>query len=144
MAEIKPLISTSELKTTLLASLIRQGQRPLFVHYDSEFDALMLLVVPPETETVVHYVDDHIALLYQPDTLEIVGMQVEDFEHSFLPAHENVQRVWRLSDTGNELENVGDMILAVERMKPEVAREVVKAAEDLLGKPGQELVKALA
>ncbi len=143
MAEIERLISTDKLKTTLLANFARKQSR-LFVNYDSEFDALFLLFVPPETETVVHYLDEHVALLYQPGTLEIVGMQVEDFEHSFLPKHDTVRRAWRLSEAGIKLEDVGDLILAVERMKPQIAREIVRAAGDLLGRQGTELLKALA
>src|ERR1700730_1814722 len=107
----------------------------------------MFQVVSLETETVVHYVDDHVALLYRADDLEIVGLQVEDFQHSFVPSHANVQRVWRLSDTGAKLENVGDMILVVEafeRKKMTVAREVAKAAEPLVGEPAIELAAAIA
>jgi hypothetical protein len=36
------------------------------------------------------------------------------------------------------------MILAIERRKPEVAREVIKASRDLLGKPGEKMVAAFA
>ena len=143
MAGIEPLISTSELKTNLLTRLGKEKPRRIYINYDKVFDALMLLFVSPDTETVVHYVDDHVALLYQPETLEIVGLQVEAFEHRFLSAHENVQRVWRLRDAGITLEDFGDIVFAFERIKPNLAREVVKAAEDVLGEPGAELVAAL-
>jgi hypothetical protein len=48
MAGIKPLRSTHQLKTTYL----RQKPSALHVKYDPDFDALMLLLVPPETETI--------------------------------------------------------------------------------------------
>lgn len=143
MDEIKPLISNTDLKTTLLERLAADKSTQVFVKYDDVFDALMLLVVSPEHETVVHYVDDHVALLYLPDSLEIVGLQVEDFEHSFVPQHEAVSRVWRLSASGIQLNNVGELILAVEKMKPAVAREVAKAAEDIVGEPATELATLL-
>jgi hypothetical protein len=132
MAELKPLIATDQLKTSLLAGLAKKKPQQCFVNYDDDFDALMILVVSPDTETVVHYLDEHIALLYQPETLEIVGLQVEAFESNFVPSHSSVQRVWRLSDAvGSKLESVGDMLLVVEKIKPEVAREVVNASHDL-------------
>jgi hypothetical protein len=132
MDKTKNLVSTEDLRTTLIEQLAKEGRQSLFVKYDSAFDALIVLIVSPELETVVHYVDDHVALLYLPDTLEIVGLQVEDFEHSFVPQHEALSRLWRLSDTGIKLDNFGDMILAVEKIRPAVAREVVKATEAIL------------
>ncbi len=144
MDEIKRLVSTEDLRTTLLVRLAKEHHQSLFVKYDSASDTLIVLLVSPELETVVHYVDDHVALLYLPDTFEIVGLQVEDFEYSFVPQHEAVSRLWRLSDTGIKLDNFGDMILAVEKIKPAVAREVLKAAEAIVGEPAAELAALLA
>ncbi len=138
MARIDPLMPANNFKTTYL----KQMPSPLFVRYDPVFDALMILLVSPELETVVHYVDEHVGLLYIPETLEIVGLQVEAFERKFLPAHVEVQRVWRLSDAC-DLEDAGDLILAVERQTPLVAREVAKAAESMLGQSGKAFTKAV-
>jgi hypothetical protein len=144
MADFERLVQTNQLKTNILTELAK-GKRPRRPSYKYErlFDAFIILVVPPEQETVVHYIDDHVGLLYQADDFEIVGMQVEAFEHSFVPKHENVQRVWRLSDSGVRLEDLGDIVLAVERLQPRLAQEVIKAAEDVLGEPGAELAAAL-
>jgi hypothetical protein len=142
MAEIKRLISTSRLQTEYLKTSPKH-QRPLFVRYDKRFDALIILLVSPETETVVHYVDEHVGLLYKPDDFEIVGIQVEAFERSFLPEHASVNKVWRLSDSCEELEDFGDLVLVFEQRKPEVAREVARAAESMLRKPEREFVKAI-
>lgn len=132
MADLKPLIQTDQLKTNLLSRFAKNGHNQIFVNYDDDFDALMILIVSPDTETVVHYLDDQVALLYEYETREIVGLQVEAFEKIFVPAHSAVERAWRLSDaTGSRLDNVGDLLLIVESRKPEVAREVVRAASDL-------------
>jgi hypothetical protein len=139
MAGIEPLMSTNHLKTTYL----RQKPPALHVKYDTAFDAFTLLLVPPETETIVHYLDNYVAFLYEPDTKEIVGIQIEAFERKFLPKHEAVRRVWKLSDACPDLQDVGGMILAVERITPKVAWEVAKATEDILGEPGQELAAML-
>ena len=77
-----------------LAKLAESKPHTLYFQYDKEADILILQFVPREVKTVVHYVDDHVALLYQAQDLEIVGLQVEAFERSFLPNHEEVRRLW--------------------------------------------------
>src|SRR5258707_1936385 len=81
---LERLVKTSDLKTGFLAAAAKSKHRSIHIDYDKRFDALMLLLVPPETETIVHYVDDHVALLYRSENLEIVGIQVEEFERGFL------------------------------------------------------------
>lgn len=144
MADLDSLIATDQLKTTLLKTFQPGKQHPLFVKYDPVFDALMILLVSPETETVVHYVDQYVGLLYTPDDLEVVGLQVEAFERSFLPQHDTVQRVWRLSDADGGLRDAGDIILAFQKVTPKVAQEVAKATESVLGKTGKEFTRAMA
>ncbi len=141
MADLEQLISTNKLKTKRLRTF-GSGKHLLHIKYDPVFDALMILFVPPETEVVVHYVDDYVGLLYTPDDLEIVGLQVEAFEHSFLAAHDTVNRAWRLSDACEELKDVGDIILAFEKRTPKVAQEVTRVTAKTLGKPGRILAEA--
>ena len=143
MAGIGRLIHTNELKMTRLAQSTPSERRPLVLHYDSDFDALIMLAAPADTETVVHYIDDHVALHYEPETLEIVGLQIEDFKSSFLPRHDTVRRVWRLSEANKKLEDFGDMIVTFERLKPQVAREVALVTKDLLPQ-GAELAAVFA
>jgi hypothetical protein len=137
MAEIKRLVETNQLKTSRLAESIFSTNQPAFFKYDTEFDALIFLVVPPSTETVAHYLDEHVALLYEPRTKEVVGLQVEDFEHSFIPQHEEVLRVWRLSDSPTKIEDFRDLVITVESVQPKVAKEVFKVTEDLLSSQGR-------
>jgi hypothetical protein len=142
MADLEHLISTNKLKTNRLKTF-GSGKHWLYVKYDAVFDALVMLFVPPETEVVVHYVDDYVGLLYTPDDLEIVGLQVEAFEHSFLAAHDSVNRAWRLRDSCEELKDVGDIILAFEKRTPQVAQEVTRVTAKRLGKPGKILAEAV-
>jgi len=126
----KPLIETSSLRTKTLGEKAKNKEMPI-VRYDREFDSFMLLFVPPMTETVVHYVDDHVALLYEPESREIVGLQIEDFVRSFLPNHASLQKIWRLSEAMGSKEKVkdlGDMIFIVETVKPKMVREVIEAS----------------
>ena len=144
MADIKRLVQTSELRTGKLLEFARTLQLQISIFYDKAFDALMLLFIPNDQETVVHYTDGDVALLYLPDTLEVVGLQIEDFESKFLQSHEAVRRVWRLSEAGVSLQDYADLIFAVDLLKPQVAREVIKVSEEWLGEPGAELAAALA
>lgn len=140
---VEHLVPTDQLKTNRLAEA-SQKHLPFFVDYDKRFDALYIRIVPRGIQTVVHYIDEYVGLLYEPDSFEIIGLQVENFEYSFLPNHESVQRVWKLSASGIKLENVGDMILEIERRTPKVAREVIKVTKDVLGTTGVELEKVVA
>jgi hypothetical protein len=144
MAGIERLVATEQLKTNRLAEIVSKDMsyQPHSIRYDSEFDALLVLLAPPQGETIVHYVDDHVALIYEADSMEIVGMQIEAFEHAFLPKHATIQRVWRLSDTGIKLEDFGDLSLAVEQMRPRVVHEIVKATQKWLGPQGDKVVAA--
>lgn len=144
MADMNSLISTDQLHTSLIHELAETGRLQTNLFYDPDFDALMLLLVPNDRETIVHYVDDHVALLVLQEELEVVGLQIEDFRQSFLPSHATVQQVWRLNDTGATLKDFGDLMLTFETLTPRIAREVVKATETLLGEPGADLVAALA
>ena len=79
MDQVEHLIPSDKLKTNLLATR-KDKHGPLFVDYDPEFDALFVRIVPRDTEVVAHYLDEYVALLYVADSLEIVGIQVEDFK----------------------------------------------------------------
>lgn len=143
MDAIKRLVETSSLKTSFLAQM---GERKpqLFMNYNDESDILMLMVAPPDTETVVHYIDHNVAVLYTPDDLEIVGLQVEDFESEFLPLYDSLKKTWRLRDTEIKRGNIWDLTIAVEEKKVLFAIDVIKAAQPVLGRSADKLEKALA
>lgn len=111
-------------------------QNIINMHYDDLSDAVMFLFVSPETLTITHYIDEHVALLYDPKTSEVVGIRVEDFQSSFIDEYTNVRKAWRLRESCQDLqiENLGDISLVVEKRKPEVAREVAKVTDDILNR----------
>lgn len=76
MVNLDPLIPFADLKTNRLES---HTGSIYSVRYQSGFDAIFILIVPPERATIVHYLDDHTGLLYEDETLEIVGLQIEAF-----------------------------------------------------------------
>lgn len=143
---IKKLVAEKELKTNHLELFAEDPARQLFVRYDPDFDALLLLTVPPTIELVVHYIDDqNVALVYDARTFEIVGLQIEDFEYSFVPKHSEVQKVWKLSDSVkiSDLQDFGDMILTVQNHTREVARQVYLSSSELFERQGEKMLKSM-
>ena len=141
MDTIERLINTDDLITSrLIRNLDREQGK--FMYYDPVSDILLLTITPPTTESVVHYIDDHVALLYEPESLEVVGFQVEAFEHSFMPEHETLKAVWRLSDANVALENIGDLIMVFERKKQIVAQELKNITRNLLSGSSRRLIPA--
>ncbi len=101
--------------------------------FDNELDTLMILLVDPSTETTVHYIDDQVALLYDPKSNEVVGVQIEDFK-TFAQAHLEVEKAWRLKDCCDEHEfkDFGDIVIHFETQKPAVTKEVIKVTDDMV------------
>ncbi|MCL4872022.1 MAG: hypothetical protein KJ063_23930 [Anaerolineae bacterium] len=124
MAAIERLIETKDLQTAVLISNLEDARKQvsLEMRYDKISDILILSFVPATVETVVHYLDDHVGLLYEPETLEVVGLQIEGFDHSFMPEHDSIRAIWRYS--AEELKDIGELMLVFERKKQDVAREL--------------------
>ncbi len=138
MAGIKRLKRTNDLKFSLLQKMAEGNQHVINMHYDQLSDALLFLFVTRDTPIIVHYIDEHIALLYEPGTNEVVGIQVEDFQSSFVNEYVNVQKAWQLSKSCRELkiEDLGDISMVFEQQKPVVAREVALVTERILNLRG--------
>ncbi|MBI1258953.1 MAG: hypothetical protein GC204_15895 [Chloroflexi bacterium] len=141
MADLENLKSLTDLKWDYLADKQNIARRNM--RYDDLADMFMLLFVPPEQETVVFYVDGYVGLLIDPETMNVVGLQIDAFRRSFLPNHASVQH-WRLSETGVDVQDFGDVILTFDRLNTKIAQEIILATEDVLGEPAAELAAALA
>ncbi|HLE41412.1 MAG TPA: hypothetical protein VI956_07895 [Nitrospirota bacterium] len=142
MVSPKQLISPSKLKTKYLASF--SGHEPFFFFYDNEADELVIMLISPDTETTVHYVDKNVGILFQPDNLEIVGLQVEGFQKSFIPSHNSLQDAWKLSSSkGVPLDNLGDLSMFIREKQITFALKVIRASKPVLGKPAKKLEEAL-
>ena len=136
MASIERLVLTSELKMSRLASAAAQGniQRIASFRYHDMVDTATILLIPAQEGLIVHYLDDHVAFLYEENSLEVVGFRIEAFEKSFLPANENVRRLWT-SDAIKDLRDFGQIAVMFEQVQPKVVREVIKANERTLKLP---------
>jgi len=134
MADIKQLTKLSELNFKRWQEFDkskREQQSNLW--FDNVLDTLMILLVDPATETIVHYIDDQVALLYDPKSNEVVGVQIESFK-TFAQAHLEVEKAWRLKDCcdEHEIKDFGDLAIHFETQKPVVAKEVIKVTDDMV------------
>lgn len=138
---IERLVETTELKTSKWKEIIAEEGFTPELKYNDRTDSLMLLLVSRSTPTVVHYIDDHVALLYTPQDREVVGLRVESFQKSFLPKYADLQAEWRLSDKC-KLEDFGDLIIAVQTYKkrePIIARRISEITHQIVEQRGLEL-----
>lgn len=139
---MKPIIQISELKTNFLASKIEHKQ--LYFTYDDLADELLLLMEDPQCETIVHYVDENVGLLFTPNNKEIVGLQIEGFTKEFIKKFSTIQKSWKLSDCKElEMADVGELSVEVHKKQIEVALEVIRAAKPIIGNSAQQLEYAL-
>jgi hypothetical protein len=94
MADFQPLIGLDDLKTTLLDDPDHRSTLQMQLSYDELADALTLQFVSNTIETVVLTVDDYVGLLYLPDSLDLVGVYIEDVKYGFLDEHPQLRDVW--------------------------------------------------
>ena len=127
MAGIERLVETARLDFAPLERSAKSDE-PVFLRYDDGFDALVLMSVPPTTETTVHYLTDQVAVLYD-QSLNVVGIQVEDFVAWFLPEHKELKRVWERSYKSRD---AGELVSTADRVKPQVAKELIRLAEPMM------------
>ena len=90
MAAINPMIDEKELKHDLLKS----KPEGMFVVYDEMMDDLIIKLVRPETFTSLYHLNDEIALIVDPITLQIVGFHIFDFQKQYIDSCEGLGSKW--------------------------------------------------
>jgi hypothetical protein len=103
MADMKPLIEKEELKKDFFERCLSDRPHELYIVYDELMDELILKLVPPETLTTVYYLDDNVAFLVDLESLEIVGLQLFNFQEEYLPRNEKFQKEWYELNMAEEL-----------------------------------------
>lgn len=133
MDELKSLLDPSQLKTKLLQ------QRPVYIDYDERADIFRIFFDNPRQRNVVHYLDDYVGVLFSPESLDIIGIQVEFFNRTFVNRHKTIRKSWKLSENCKEhqLQNVGDMMIVAKKMQEPIAKEITNITENLLFNPGR-------
>jgi hypothetical protein len=86
-----------ELRTTHLK---RQDPQRAVMTYDRQLDTLYIKLDTFGGLHVAHYLDDGVYALFDPDTLEVVGFQVEAWKRVFLHQHPDLRWPWRMYRLG--------------------------------------------
>lgn len=66
----------------------------IWARYDSESDHVIIYFNGRPQPAVSVYTEDNLYVMVAPDSHQIVGLQVENWERSFVPAHKELQTVW--------------------------------------------------
>lgn len=137
MAPVHTHVTRENLKTNLI--LDRRQNMQISMSYDDVSDTLTLQVVPNTLETVVLTIDDYVGLLYLPDSLEMVGVFIEDVAYGFLAQHPELQGDWKRWTTalGNQ-----DAVTPSQFLR--VATSILHAVHDHLVEETPELALAFA
>ena len=134
MAAIPNLIDIKHLKLSLLNEFVTNPTTAAYsVDYDDDFDALYVMLLDCQKETVTYYINDYLALLFEPSTKDVVGIQIESFRKSFLKQYSKLQKAWKVNENKeNRINDLGDIFLIRKKQEPAIAQEVAKIAEGLI------------
>jgi len=126
MAEkvLKDLIQLKNLKTKRITKF---SGGMVYIRYDAVIDAFYLMVAPPATETAVYHLDDQIGLIFEPETREVVGFQIEAFQRVFAGKHAALMESLAAEESAN-------VFTAMTRQKPLIVRNIVTASAPALKK----------
>lgn len=66
----------------------------IWVRYDAESDSVVIYLTGSPQPSVSVYTADNLYVMVDPKSHNVVGLHVENWESSFVPAHTDVQSVW--------------------------------------------------
>ncbi|MBN1819171.1 MAG: hypothetical protein JW833_00560 [Prolixibacteraceae bacterium] len=130
MAEIEQLIDMKELKLAKVKSWIN-GNENYSARYDDRLDTLYIMFTNSDSVTIVHHLDENLALIYLPDTLEVVGVQIEDLK-LFARKNRAIDEVWKLQGDCERLSNMGKLYAYKYKQEKKVMREVARVTQESL------------
>ena len=71
------LKNVKDIKFSFIKSLIEEKYVPIKMSYDSVAKIMTMYFADVEGEMIVHYISDNMALVYDMDTSECIGFQLE-------------------------------------------------------------------
>lgn len=71
------LISPEEFQFQKLKGYLENESEKIYIAHDKNHVAILFSIIPFDIETYVHYLTDHIGLLCENETNEVVGFQIE-------------------------------------------------------------------
>ena len=66
----------------------------IWARYDHESDHMIIYFNGSPQPAVSVYTDENLYIMVDPRNRQVVGLQVENWEQSFVPAHHELQAVW--------------------------------------------------
>lgn len=131
---LNELVRTSQLKMNQLEQIAgsENANQHFYVNYDDSDDTLIVLFADPFLPTIVHPIDHDVALLYDPQNLNVVGIQVERFQQKFVRENGSVAKVWQTTIHCDGEVDLGLIFQIAEIKKPQIAHEVARVAKDIV------------
>ena len=131
MAGVKPLVDLKELDLSLL-SKIKAGNLPIrHSSYDKSQDTLILSYIDPSSMVVSYFLDDNIALLYNPKNKVVTGFQIENLKE-ILDENSAIMRAWSVEFKCDKRYTISELSDVLERKEKDVGKAVaVFAAKSL-------------
>jgi hypothetical protein len=66
----------------------------VWANYDQETDSMIVYLTGKPVRGIHVWLQDGVYVIVDPATEKVVGMQVEAWEKSFVPAHEEIRKMW--------------------------------------------------
>lgn len=128
MAALKNLLGSKDLKFNIVESFLSEKLPVYSSNLDKELDTLFVYLQCPSGDVVAHFLDEYFAFLYSPETMEVIGMQVEDFS-SFVEEKAAIKKGLTIKFSASKPITYAD--LSEEKAKKDyfIASHLLKAAE---------------
>jgi len=94
MATNEVLITPESLKTNMFNGAFNNTPHRYYVIYDDLMDEFIIKLTLPETLVAAFPISDYYSLLVEPQTFEVVGLQMSEFTTMHLPKLELLNKVW--------------------------------------------------
>jgi hypothetical protein len=90
------MASAKRVVTNILDSAFSNTPHPFYLVYDELTDELIMRLVKPETAALTFDLDgnDSVAFLIEPETNEVVGFNLYNFQTEHLPHWNTLNKIW--------------------------------------------------
>jgi hypothetical protein len=98
MADINDQITAENIKSNLFDNSFKDKPHQVFVVYDNLMDEMIVRLNAPDSIAAEFSISDSLSLLVDPDTHEVVGLQLLEFTTEHLPQMEGLRDFWSRKD----------------------------------------------
>lgn len=94
MAADEVLITPNNLKSNMYDNAFGNMPHLYYAVYDDLTDELIIKITQPETLVAEFPITEYYSLLVEPNTFEVVGVQLSEFTSQHLPNMKELSKVW--------------------------------------------------